>query len=144
LVKLDRVVEVPLSELGAIWQAILERRLDIRDSIWQLELTVPAGATVTATLKVPDDWVFFELGYEFEVDKLDVLKFTHWHDGREIVRDIMLSESVLSFRYTRPELCLKSFTVQITNIDSLNDHKVRTLGLYKAVPRDLVWMVGLK
>jgi hypothetical protein len=29
-------------------------------------------------------------------------------------------------------------------MDTLNDHKVRTLGLYKAVPRDLAWMVGLK
>jgi hypothetical protein len=141
LVKLPQL-EITPAELQAIYQAIAERRLDIKDQIWQLELTVPAGATIYAKIDVPKDIVFLELGYEFEPDALDVLTFTHYHDGRLLMQGIKVSDSVLSFRYTRPEICAYYYEVILTNLDTA-DHYIKTIGLYKAIPRELARRMGI-
>lgn len=129
--------EAKLLELGPVAQALIERSLGIVDSIWMLEMVIPAGARVRTKIDVPKDVIFFEQGYEFEVDRLDVIRFSHWHDNRLIMKDIVLGESFLSFRYTRPEICLHDYDVELVNTDTV-DHKIRVYGLYKAVPRELL------
>jgi hypothetical protein len=130
------LLETKVKDLVEVHQALLERKYDIKDSIWELSLTVPANTTIYAKVNVPKEVVYFERGYEFDVDKLGVLKFTHYHDGRLIMKDITIDESVLSWRYTRPEICVNYFEVYVTNTDTV-DHTVKVVGLYKAIPRDL-------
>jgi len=133
---LTSLVDLKIKDLVEIYQALLERKYDIKDSIWELSLLIPANTTVYAKIDVPKETVYFERGYEFDVDKLSVLRFTHYHDGRLIMKDITLDESVLSWRYTRPEICVNYFEVFVTNIDTV-DHSVKVVGLYKAIPREL-------
>ena len=133
---LTSLVDLKIKDLVEIYQALLERKYDIKDSIWELSLLIPANTTVYAKIDVPKEVVYFERGYEFDVDKLSVLRFTHYHDGRLIMKDITLDESVLSWRYTRPEICVNYFEVFVTNIDTV-DHSVKVVGLYKAIPREL-------
>jgi hypothetical protein len=128
--------ETKIKDLVEVYQALLERKYDIKDLIWELSLIIPANTTVYARIDIPKEIVYFERGYEFDVDKLGVLRFTHYHDGRLIMKDITLDESVLSWRYTRPEICVNYFEVFVTNTDSV-DRYVKVVGLYKAIPREL-------
>ncbi len=125
-----------IKSLLELYQAMLERKYDIKDAIWEVSLPIPAGQTVYARIEVPRDIVYFERGYEFIVDKLGVMQFTHYHDGRLIMKDITLDDTMLTFRYTRPEVCVNYFEVFIKNNDTVY-HTCKTLGLYKAVPRTL-------
>ena len=132
---LERLVK-ELPQLGDILYSIIQRKYDIKDSIWELSLVVPAGQTIYAKVDVPKDIIYFERGYEFDVDKLGVISFTHYHDGRLIMKDITIDDSILSFRYSTPEICVNYFEVYVTNNDTV-DHTVKVKGLYKAVPREL-------
>jgi len=122
--------------LGEILYSIIQRKYDIKDSVWELSLEVPPNQTVYAKVEVPKEIVYFERGYEFDVDKLGVLTFTHYHDGRLIMKDITIDDTMLSFRYSTPEICARYFEVYISNSDSVA-HTVSVKGLYKSVPREI-------
>jgi hypothetical protein len=122
--------------LGEILYSIIQRKYDIKDSIWELSLEIPPQQTIYAKVEVPKEIVLFERGYEFDVDKLGVLTFTHYHDGRLIMKDITIDDTILSFRYSTPEICAYYFEIYVTNNDTVS-HVVSVKGLYKSVPREI-------
>ncbi|MEM3988648.1 MAG: hypothetical protein QXZ22_08665 [Sulfolobales archaeon] len=122
---------IPLWLTEAIW----EKKRMFKDFLWELTLIVPAGQTIVARVVLPQDEVWFEKGYEFEPDALNVFRFSHWHDGLPQMIDILLTESILSWRYTKPEIVKSSFVVQIKNEDTV-DHKIHVKGLYRSIPRE--------
>lgn len=116
-------------------EVVYERKYGYKDLLWELDLEVPAKVSIVANVVVPKREVWYENGYEFEPDALNVFRVSHWHDGRLIMNNILLTESILSWRYTKPEIVTSSFTVLVTNIDS-NPHFVHVKGLYRSIPRD--------
>ncbi|MEM4976178.1 MAG: hypothetical protein QXT64_02515 [Desulfurococcaceae archaeon] len=116
-------------------EAIWEKKRGFKELLWELTMTIPAGQTITARVFVPQEEVWFERGYEFEPDALNVLRFSHWHDGLPQMMNILLTESILSWRYTKPEIVRSSFVVQITNEDTV-DHAIHVKGLYRSIPRE--------
>lgn len=118
-------------------ESIWQKARGFRDLLWEITLVVPAGATVSARVFVPKEEVWLERGYEFEPDALNVLRFSHWHDGRPQMIDILLTESILSWRYTQFEIVKDNFVVQVKNEDSSADHVIHVKGLYRSIPRSV-------
>jgi len=122
--------EIPVWLYEAVW----ERVKGFREYKWQFSMTVPAGSTVDVAIYTPPDEVWLEYGYEFEPEVLDMFEFSHYHDGSEIYRDLLLGESELSLPYTKPEVTVESFVVYLKNKDTV-DRNVKVLAYYRRVPQ---------
>jgi len=117
-----------------LYEAVWERAKGFREYKWQVSMTVPAGSTVDVVIRTPTDEVWLEYGYEFEPEALDIFEFSHYHDGREIYRDLLLGESELSLPYTKPEMTVDSFVVYVKNTDTVN-RKIKILAYYRRFPK---------
>ena len=121
-------------------EAVYEKVRGFHDYNWYLSLPIPAGSTIRVDLVVPKDEIYLETGYEFEPDKLTlsdgtpVFVMSHWHDSRPQFLNLYLTESILSFRYTKPEIVEETFTIVITNRDT-SDRTITVLGLYRSIPK---------
>jgi len=122
--------EIPVWLYEAVW----ERVKGFREYKWQVSMTVPAGSTVDVVVRTPPDEVWLEYGYEFEPEVLDMFEFSHYHDGREIYRDLLLGESELSLPYTKPEMTVDSFVVYVKNTDTVN-RSIKLLAYYRRFPK---------
>jgi len=117
-----------------LWETVYERAKGFREYKWQLEMTVPAGMTVTASVRPPPNEVWIEYGYDFDVEALDIFEFCHYHDGREMYKDMRLGEKELTLMYTKPDITVDEFVVYIKNTDTV-DRWIKLLAHYRRVPR---------
>ena len=121
--------------LTYIKDEVYQKKHGWHDYAWWVEVTVPAKTKITICMYPSLHEVWREKGYEFEPDALDVFKITHRHDGRLQFKDLLITESLLSWRYTQPEYVENIAEIEIENIDDA-DHTIRVIGLYRAIPRD--------
>jgi len=119
-----------------LWETVYERAKGFREYKWQLEMTVPAGTTVTASVRPPPNEVWIEYGYDFDPEVLDKFEFSHYHDGREMYRDLLLGETELNLPYTKPDITVDEFVVYVKNTDTV-DRKIKILAHYRRVPRKI-------
>jgi hypothetical protein len=120
-----------------LWETVYERAKGFREYKWQAEVTVPANTKVSISLYPDPKEVWIEYGYELDVDVLDVFEFSHYHDGREMYRDLRIGEKELSLPYTKPELTENEAVVYVKNTDTVSAHTIKILAKYRIIPRKM-------
>jgi len=120
-----------------LFETVYERVMGFRNYIWQAIMTIPADTKVRIDLYVPKVEIWIEYGYKFEVDALDVFEFTHYHDGREMYRDLLIGESELDLPYTKPDLAENIAVIYLKNTDTVSAHKIKCLARYRIIPRKM-------
>ena len=117
-----------------IKETVAERVSGAQDYKWAIEVTIPANQTLIVDLVLPSYWVWFERGYRFDVDQLDILKVTHFHDERLMFENLVIGAETLDLPYTKWEVVEKNARVVIVNEDDV-DHWIKVVAFYRAVPR---------
>jgi hypothetical protein len=120
-----------------LYETVYERAKGFREYTWQVEMVIPAGSKVNVALMPNPDEVWIEYGYRFDVDEFNVIRFTHYHDGREMYRDLFIGEKEVDLPYTKPEVTENECVVYVENTDTLSDHKVRLTAKYRIIPRKM-------
>jgi len=121
-------------------ETVYESKWGMHEYHWRVKVVVPAKTTITVNLMPPEGEVWLESGYEFDTDALDLMKFSHWHDGRVQYKDMLVTENALSLPYVKHELVRTVATVQLENTDEL-DHWIECVASYRVIPRDLFMRV---
>jgi len=118
-------------------KAIYKWKTRYREYFVKVTTPIPAGATITATFRPPEDEVWFKEEYRFLVDELDVIRVSYYSDGMAIFKDLVLGETEV----TAPIKDIATLTVReavfsVTNLDSINDHEATVMEKYMVIPKD--------
>jgi len=119
-----------------LWETVYERAKGFKEYKWQVEMTVPAGAKISIFVRPPPNEVWLEYGYKFDPEALDIFKFSHYHDGREMYRDLVIGETELDLPYTKPDITVDEFVVYLENMDTVA-RKIKMLAIYRRCPRKI-------
>ena len=117
---------------------------EIKDSIemWRrgfheyfvrVDMTIPAGATVTAEFNPPIDEIWFKEDYKFKVDALDVIKMSYYADGYPVMVDVLIGENELRLEELKT-LTIRSALFIVENTDTV-DHEASVFERYLVIPR---------
>lgn len=117
-------------------KAIYKWKSRHREYIVKITTLIPAGATITATFRPPENEVWFKKEYRFSVDELDVIKASYFADGRAILKDHVLGETEVTSPIKEVDtLTVREAIISITNLDPANDHEVTVLEKYLVIPK---------
>jgi len=118
-------------------KAIYKWKTRYREYFVKVTTPIPAGATITATFRPPEDEVWFKEEYRFLVDELDVIRVSYYSDGMAIFKDLVLGETEV----TAPikdiaTLTVREAVISMTNLDSVSDHEATVMEKYMVIPKD--------
>jgi len=118
-----------------IRDTIWEKKYGLHDYKWRVYVTIPAGTKIKVLLYIPTNEVWMEQGYELDVSALDVIKMSHYHDGRPQFEDLLITENTLSLYYAKFEIVETIAAIYLENTDTVNDHTIECVGFYRVIPR---------
>jgi len=118
-------------------KAIYKWKTRYREYFTKSSMLIPADATITTTLRPPEDEVWFIEEYRFLVDELDVIRVSYYSDGMAIFKDLVLGETEVTSPFKDiATLTIRESLFSATNLDTTNDHELTILKKYMVIPKD--------
>jgi len=127
------VIKMVYRRLEELKDAIKRWLRGYHEYLVRIDLTIPAGTTLTLEFAPPADEVWFKEDYKFKVDKLDVIKMSYYADGEVIFKDLLIGENELEMPNLET-LTVRNAVIVIENTDTV-DHTGSILEKYLVIPK---------